>query len=197
MILTLLALVSALVFIWGLTGVIYPTAWHKKMGLGNRIRNTAVCAGAFILFAANGFLLSSQDDDAKQVVKQEHDWQSQIEMIATSNKTKTEKYDAVSLLARKYKPTEGEIKEFESYIINEFESGQYLQQIDDEEYMLANIFKSDIITVHYSKQDIPINNFAFDYLQNIKYTYRGVDAVDSEAVRSNERQMKKALAEME
>jgi len=41
-----------------------------------------------------------------------------------------------------------------------------------------------------------MKDFAFDYLQNMKYTYRGADTVDSESVKSNEEQMNKALKEI-
>ena len=61
--------------------------------------------------------------------------------------------------------------------------------------MLENIFKSQVVEQFYDG-DEPMKEFAFDFWQNSKYVYRGVDTPDSAAVKSNEEQMDKALAEM-
>ncbi len=120
-----------------------------------------------------------------------------IKKIATSDKTETEKFDEVTVKARNYKPTSDELNEFENYIVNEYKNGTYLIDIKNHEYMLTNIFKATVVErQHDDKDQQPIDNFAFDFLQNTKYTYRGVDAVDSEAVKSNEEQMNKALSKM-
>lgn len=120
-------------------------------------------------------------------------WQSKVKEIATANGSPTEKYDAIMLYAKDYPSTDDEIADFEKYIINEYQSKQYLADITNDEYMLGNIFRANVINEFYGQVNSPINSFAFDFYQNTKYTYRGVDAIDSEAVKSNERQMNKVL----
>lgn len=46
-------------------------------------------------------------------------------------------------------------------------------------------------------ENLPLDSFAFDFYQNTKYVYRGVDAVDSESVLANEHQMNKAILKIE
>ncbi|MBU7320832.1 hypothetical protein [Paenibacillus oleatilyticus] len=125
------------------------------------------------------------------------DWKSSIDEIAKSDKTPTEKFDEVTILARKYKPDDKELKEFEAYIINEYKNKKYLNDITNHSYMLSNIFRATVVERHYNdKEKKPIDSFSFDFIQNSKYTYRGVDKVDSESVKSNEKQMDKALKQI-
>lgn len=121
------------------------------------------------------------------------DWKSDIDAIAKSQKTETEKFDEVSKLARVYQPSQEELKEFESFIVAEFKSGKYLKDVKNPVYMLSNIFRSTVVERQYDdKEKQPIDTFALDFLQNTKYTFRG-EAVNSDSVKSNESQMKKAL----
>ena len=140
--------------------------------------------------------------DAKAKVEEESSavkvatWQDKVKVVAAMNGTPTNKYDAIMLYAKEYPVTEAEIKEFEEYIIAEYKSKNYVADINNAEYMLSNIFRANVINKFYGQVNTPINSFAFDFFQNTKYTYRGVDTVDSSAVRSNERQMDKALNKM-
>ena len=133
---------------------------------------------------------------SEQVASVAVTWQDKVKEIATMNGTPTEKYDAVMLYAKDYPSTEAEIKDFEKYIITEYKSKNYVADINNAEYMLSNIFRANVINRFYGEVQSPINNFSFDFYQNTKYTYRGVDTLDSSAVRSNERQMDKALKQM-
>lgn len=121
-------------------------------------------------------------------------WNEQIKEIATSEKSKTEKFDAVMAINSTYKPTETEISLFIEDITSEFKNNTYLSNIENDEYMLTNAFKSRAINKFYDDSlQKPMDKFAFDFWQNTKYVYRGVDAVDSEAVLLNEEQMRKSL----
>lgn len=120
-------------------------------------------------------------------------WESAVKQIAQSDTSSTQKADASEVLARDYKPSADELKDFESQIVEEYNAGNYLAQIDDSEYMLTNIFKATVVERNHTDGE-PIKEFAFDFYQNTKYTYRGADAVDSDSVKSNESQMDKALA---
>lgn len=90
--------------------------------------------------------------------------------------------------------TDAEVKQFTSDIIDDYKSRKYLSELTNHERMLTNIFKSYIVSEK-SKDQATID-FAFDYFQNMKYTYRGVDAVYSDAVKANEGQMDKALKQI-
>lgn len=127
--------------------------------------------------------------------KEEISWQDKVKEVAAMDGSETEKFDEISLYAMEYQPTEKEIKEFEEYIISEYKSGNYLNDLSDHEYMLENIFKSQVVERYYD-EDEPMKDFAFDFWQNSKYAYRSVDDPDSTAVKSNEEQMDKTLAEM-
>lgn len=120
-------------------------------------------------------------------------WQEEIKKLATNSDTASDKFYALEKFLMAYEPTETEVKEFSTYILNDYKSGNYLSEIRNHERMLANILKSYFVE---KNSDGALKDFAFDYFQNMKYTYRGVDTVDSEAVKSNEDKMNKALEKM-
>lgn len=125
------------------------------------------------------------------------DWQSKIKEIAESDLSLTEKFDEVSMMSMDYISEDIEIKEFEKTIIEDYKSGKYLADITDDLYMLTIMFKADVVERSYDDPNHPMATFSFDFWQNAKYTYRGVDAVDSESVLSNHSQMDRALVELE
>jgi len=138
---------------------------------------------------------NSNTETSKDGTVDLNDWKIQVKEIADSNKTETEKFDEVSTLASEYTLTDQESKEFEDYIVNEYKTKKYLKDIHNDEYMLTNIFKSTAVEAHYSSS-APIKEFAFDFLQNTKYTYRGAEVVGSQFVLANEKQMNDSLAVM-
>lgn len=124
-------------------------------------------------------------------------WEDKIKKVAKSEGTEGEKFDTVSLYANDYKPTEDEIAEFEDYIIKEYKDDNYIMDISNHRYMLENIFKSQVVENYYKdEKQNPMQSFAFDFWQNSKYNYRGVDTMTSESTLSNEKQMDKALSEI-
>jgi hypothetical protein len=205
MMFVLLASIFVLIFIFGLVGAIYPTKLHKQMKLGNRLRNVALFFVSFIAF----FVVVINSPDESQPVAQETklhqeeqnkavNWQEEIKKIATSDKTETEKCDEVSSLARNYRPELKEIAEFETYIVEEFKTGRYLSDLKNHEYMLTNIFKSEVVHRYYDDQlNTPIDKFAFYFWQNSKYTYRGADSVYSADTVRNKERMEELLKKMQ
>lgn len=119
-------------------------------------------------------------------------WDSSLKRIAKSDATPTEKADAAEALARAYKPSELELLDFNSSIVEEYTSQNYLANLEDAEYMLTNIFKAVVVQNNH-KDGEPIKNFAVDFYQNTKYTFRGAETPDSAAIKANEEQMNKAL----
>ncbi|TKI50557.1 hypothetical protein [Lysinibacillus tabacifolii] len=137
---------------------------------------------------------SEQAEPAKESVTAETaKWQDEITKLATNSDSPADKFYALEKFLMEYNPTEAEVKEFSTYIVNDYKSGNYLSEIENHERMLTNIFKSYFVE---KNSEGALKDFAFDYFQNMKYTYRSVDAVDSEAVKSNEKQMNKALEKM-
>ncbi len=119
-------------------------------------------------------------------------WEDKVKEVAAADGTETEKFDEISLYANDYEPSVDEVKEFEQYIINEYKNKKYLEDISNHEYMLSNIFKSQVVEEYYEEGN-PIKDFAFDFWQNSKYNYRGVENSTSGSTISNEQQMDKAL----
>lgn len=122
-------------------------------------------------------------------------WESTLKRLAQSDASPTEKATAAEALAGNYKPNKDELLDFESSIVEEYTSENYLANIDDAEYMLTNIFKAIVVGDQHSDGEA-ISDFAFDFYQNTKYTYRGINSVDSDSIKSNEQQMEKALAKL-
>ncbi|WP_284641170.1 hypothetical protein [Paenibacillus silviterrae] len=121
-------------------------------------------------------------------------WKGSLTEIANSSKTATEKFDEVTKLARAYKASDAEITAYEAYILSEYKNKTYLSDISNHVYMLTNVFKATVVERHYADKDKkPIDSFALDFLQNTKYTYRGTETVGSDSVKSNEKQMDKAI----
>lgn len=101
----------------------------------------------------------------------------------------------MEVLAKAYSPSPEELMDFESQVVEEYNAGNYLAHTGDAGYMLTNLFKAVVVEGKHADGE-PIKDFAFDFYQNTKYTYRGIEAVDSDSVKANEAQMDKALAEM-
>ncbi|MFJ8515557.1 hypothetical protein [Lysinibacillus xylanilyticus] len=126
-------------------------------------------------------------------VSVETKWHDEITKLASNSDSASDKFYALEKLLMDYKATQAEVKEFSTYIIDDYKSGNYLSDIGNHERMLSNIFKSYYVE---KNSEGALKDFAFDYFQNMKYTYRGADTVDSEAVKSNEGQMNTALKEI-
>lgn len=142
-------------------------------------------------------LLSKHQKVKEAEIEEPITWEEKVKDVAATDGTETEKFDAISMYAKDYKPTEDEIAEFEEDIIKEYKDGKYIMDISNHEYMLGNIFKADVIQKYYDdSEQNPMESFAFDFYQNSKYNYRGIDNRTSESTLSNERQMDKILAEI-
>ncbi|PEC29051.1 hypothetical protein [Bacillus thuringiensis] len=137
---------------------------------------------------------NNQDKKTVATTTASSQWKSKIIEIASSNKTPNEKFDEISRYAHSYKPTKDEIKTFGDEIIKEYTNKTYIKDVSNHEYMLTNIFKSEVVERNASEK--PLKDFAFDFWQNSKYNYRGVENATSSATQANERQMDKALGKM-
>ena len=133
-----------------------------------------------------------EQESEKETETTTSNWQEEITTLANNSDAASDKYYALEKFMMNYEATANEIEEFSSDIVNDYKSGSYLNELENHERMLTNIFKGYIVE---KNADGALKDFAFDYFQNLKYTYRGVDAVDSESVKSNEAQMDKAYGD--
>lgn len=164
-------------------------------------RNSGIIIAAslvlFIVGAINSGTKNTKSEDPKPAAqtekKKEVLWKDEINKIAKSNGNPTEKYDAVMIYAKDYQTSDEEVQAFTKEIIKEYKTKKYDADITNDKYMLTNIFKANVINRYIGKVNTPQNDFAFDFYQNTKYLYRGVDKLGSAPVRANERQMDKAL----
>lgn len=140
--------------------------------------------------------VTETDTDTESKPVEPVSWQDKVKEVAASKGTETEKFDEISLYANEYVSTEEEVKEFEQYIIKEYKDRKYIMDISNHEYMLGNIFKAQVVEQYYNDGE-PMKDFAFDFFQNSKYNYRGVESMTSESTLSNEEQMNEALQELE
>lgn len=119
-------------------------------------------------------------------------WETALNEIITNSDGPADKFYAVEelVMITKIPVTDEEIANFQAELLGTYKNKTYLADPFNDEVMINLIFKSLVVERNVSGA---WKDFAFDYYQNVKYVYRGVDAVDSDAVLSNERQMDKAL----
>ncbi|WP_242318873.1 hypothetical protein [Bacillus cereus group sp. BfR-BA-01349] len=132
--------------------------------------------------------------ETARVPAQSIEWEEKVKEVSSSSRTTTEKFDEISKFAHDYKPSQAEVKQFGDDIIKEYKDKNYIKNVSNHEYMLTNIFKSQIVDRNAPEK--PLKDFAFDFWQNTKYNYRGVENATSSATQANERQMDKALNRM-
>ncbi|HFK1731193.1 hypothetical protein OCD85_00915 [Bacillus pacificus] len=160
------------------------------------------CFGIIALFAIViiALIIDISNDDPKEKSKPKETvtvtakWEEKIKEIASSDKSTTEKFDEVSKYVQGYKPSKDEVKQFGDEIIKEYKDKNYIKDVSNHEYMLKNLFKSEVVNKNTSDKNL--KDFAFDFWQNSKYNYRGVENATSSATQANERQMDKALSKM-
>ncbi|MHA7139844.1 hypothetical protein ACRTEV_21670 [Rossellomorea arthrocnemi] len=161
----------------------------------------------FFIVIAVALIVDISNDDKQEatvpvkneVIEEEPSisWEDKIKEVSLMDVSANDKFNEVSMFANDYSPTKEEISNFEEYILAQYNEGKYLKDISNDEYMLGNIFKSQVVDEYYTQGDnVTIKSFAFDFWQNSKYVYRGVDKVDSEATLANERQMDKSVLKM-
>lgn len=124
-------------------------------------------------------------------------WQDKVKEVASLDSPPSKKFDTIEAYAKKYPATKAEIKEFEDYIIAEYKNKKYLADVQNDEYMLGNIFKAYVVNRYYGEEETPINDFVFGFYQNSNYTFKGLESTNSNAIKYNERQMDKALTAIE
>jgi len=134
---------------------------------------------------------------AKVKSSEDATWQDKVKEVASLNSPPPKKFDTIVAYAKKYPATKAEIKEFEDYIKAEYKNKKYLADVQNNDYMLENIFKAYVVNRYYGEEETPINDFVFGFYQNSNYTFKGLESTNINAIKYNERQMDKALAALE
>lgn len=153
---------------------------------------------AVIAFAVLGIISVTNNESSSKnfkpfSVENDHDWEGKIKEIANMDIDPSKKIYELERYMMEYKPTIEEVEQFKTDIIKDYQSGTYLGELDNHNRMLTNIFKAYLVE---KNSEGAVKDFAFDYLQNIKYTYRGIDTPNGEVVKINERQMDQAIEQI-
>lgn len=133
-------------------------------------------------------------DEAEKATKDKaqnsSEWLITIEGIAQNNDGVADKFYSLEKYMMGYEPSKDEVNTFKENILTLYKNGSYLATPTENVTMLTLIFQSYIVEQNSNKE---WKDFAFDFHQNVKYVYRGVDAPNSDAVKANERQMDKVI----
>ncbi|MGG1675494.1 hypothetical protein ACIFOT_07010 [Neobacillus sp. NRS-1170] len=121
------------------------------------------------------------------------DWKSHVMKIYLNESLhggKSGQIDQIMIYAKDFDLSDSVIKSFETEIVKNYQSKKYLT---NDAAALEHLFMATVVEKHYDdKLQKPIDKFAFDYLQNIKDSYRGIN----DSIAANEAQMNKSLSEI-
>lgn len=109
--------------------------------------------------------------------------------------SKTAKFESVMLMIQDVELTEKEVLNYTKYLLKEHEQDVYIKKLENEEYALKNIAISYLVSNSTSNR--AVDAFAFDFHQNSKYIYRGVDTPTSHDTMENKYQLDKNRIEVE
>lgn len=121
-----------------------------------------------------------------EIVEETKSWNESLEEIISSSDVPSDKFYALEKVMMDAEVTEAEVESFKQDILTAYKEKTYLADPTNDSVMLNHIFKSYIVEQNESNA---WKDFAFDFHQNVKYVYRGVDGPESEAVKANESQM--------
>lgn len=179
-----------------IVGIVLLIKKNKRNGLISIVLGLV----AFVGFVA---MLPSTEESEPPAAKQEttddeteqHEyasWQDAIKNIIADNSTPSDRFNELTTYIQDYTDT-SEVDSFAKEIMAVYKNGEYLSDVTNDDYMMTMIFKSAIVEKF--TDDANIKSFAWDFYQNMKYTYRG-EATDSNEIKANEEQMNKALEKM-
>lgn len=125
-----------------------------------------------------------------EIVEETKPWNESLEEIIKSSDAPPDKFYAVEKVMMDAEVPEVDVETFKQDILTAYKEKTYLADPTNDSVMLTYIFKSYIVE---QNETDAWKDFAFDFHQNVKYVYRGVDGPDSEAVKANESQMDKVI----
>lgn len=140
----------------------------------------------YIVIIASAFILAlliagcSNENDS---------WAAEVKEITANADAVQYKYRAIETLEREYTATIAQLERFYMDLTNSFQSGEYLNGVDDEE-VLENIFRAIVLANQATGEP---QQFASMYLENMKYTYLNINEPTSDQILANEKLMSAIL----
>lgn len=128
-----------------------------------------------------------------EVVEETKPWNESLEEIINSSDAPSDKFYALEKVMMDAEVAEADVETFKQDILTSYKEKTYLADPTNDSVMLNYIFKSYIVEQNETET---WKDFAFDFHQNVKYVYRGVDGPESEAVKANESQMDKVISNL-
>lgn len=125
-----------------------------------------------------------------EVVEETKTWNESLDEIINSSDAPSDKFYALEKVMMDAEVDEADVESFKQDILTAYKGKTYLADPTNDSVMLNHIFKSYIVE---QNETDAWKDFAFDFHQNVKYVYRGVDGPESEAVKANESQMDKVI----
>ncbi|MBG9693246.1 hypothetical protein ABD91_21140 [Lysinibacillus sphaericus] len=112
------------------------------------------------------------------------------ELEDTTGDVRVERIKLMVAYAEQYATSEADSIQFAADLINAFTDGTYLENIDNDEVVLVNVFKATIVS---NTADDALVDFAKHYNDSMKNLFIEAYTVNSEIVQKNEDKMSKAL----
>ncbi|MFY0516408.1 hypothetical protein ACOMCU_01065 [Lysinibacillus sp. UGB7] len=112
------------------------------------------------------------------------------ELEDTTGDVRVERIKLMVAYAEQYAVSEADSIQFTADLINAFTAGTYLENIDNDEVVLVNVFKATIVS---NTADDPLVDFAEHYNDSMKNLFIEAYTVNGEIVQKNEAEMSKAL----
>lgn len=132
-------------------------------------------------------------EEKVEVVEDTKPWNESLEEIINSSDAPSDKFYALEKVMMDAEVAEADVESFKQDILKAYKEKTYLDDPTNDSAMINYIFKSYIVE---QNETDSWKDFAFDFHQNVKYVYRGVDGPESEAVKANEAQMDKVLGDL-
>lgn len=132
----------------------------------------------------------TNETEEKPVVETKKPWNESLEEIINSSDAPSDKFYALEKVMMEVDVAESDIESFKQDILTAYKEKTYIADPTNDSVMINFIFKSYMVE---QNETAAWKDFAFDFYQNTKYVYRGVDAPDSDAVKANEAQIDKVI----
>ncbi|MBD8033026.1 hypothetical protein [Solibacillus merdavium] len=130
------------------------------------------------------------EKEGVEAVEETKTWNESLEEIISSSDAPADKFYALEKVMMDAEVTEADVDSFKQDILPGYKDKTYLADPTNDSVMLNFIFKSYIVE---QNETDAWKDFAFDFHQNVKYVYRGVDGPESVAVKANEVQIDKVI----
>lgn len=124
----------------------------------------------------------------------EADWSDQLQAIAAAGGTPRDQLDGATRLGREIRFTPAEAEAELSEMVDHVKSREILNGPSGESWAVRQLAVAKAIEIHFGAESAA-GQFAFDYYQVVRDLFRGTEAVGSDFINANLRQLDNAIAE--